>query len=49
MTDSFRGKLLKYTKDFYAVLSTRDLDWTVKGFINISKNIYTISGDTKVI
>ena len=49
MTDSFRKKLLKYTKDFYAVLSTKDLDWTVKGFIDISKNIYTISGDTKVI
>lgn len=49
MTDSFREKLLKYTKDFYDVLATKYLDWAVKGFIDISKNIYTISGDTKVI
>ena len=49
MTDSFREKLLKYTKDFYDVLATKDLDWAVKGFIDISKNVYTISGDTKVI
>ena len=49
MTDFFRANLLKYTDDFYAVLSTKDLDWTVKGFIDISKNVYTISSDTKVI
>lgn len=30
-------------------VSTSNGDWIVKGFIDISKNIYTISADTKVI
>jgi len=28
---------------------TENDEWTVKGFIDIFKNIYTVSGDTKVI
>lgn len=28
---------------------TKDGDWTVKGFIDLYKNIYTISSDTKII
>lgn len=31
------------------VMSTPDGDWTVKGFIDIFKNVYTISGDTKFV
>jgi hypothetical protein len=31
------------------VMSTPDGDWTVKGFIDIFKNVYTISDDTKVV
>lgn len=31
------------------VISTPDGDWTVKGFIDIFRNVYTISGDTKVV
>lgn len=31
------------------IMSTASGDWTVKGFIDIFKNIYTISGDTKVV
>ena len=31
------------------VMSTPDGDWTVKGFIDVFKNVYTISGDTKVV
>lgn len=30
-------------------MSTGDGDWIVKGFIDIAKNIYTISVDTKVV
>jgi hypothetical protein len=32
-----------------AVMSTPDGDWTVKGFIDVFKNVYTISADTKVV
>jgi restriction endonuclease EcoRV len=31
------------------VMSTPEGDWTVKGFIDIFRNVYTISGDTKVV
>lgn len=40
--DKFADKLEKY-------VSTDDGDWTVKGFIDVFKNIYTISADTKII
>jgi len=40
--DKFADKLEKY-------VSTDDGDWTVKGFIDVYKNIYTISSDTKIV
>lgn len=40
--DKFADKLEKY-------VSTDNGDWTVKGFIDVFKNIYTISADTKII
>lgn len=46
---NFREQLLKYVDEFKQVLSTPAGDWSVKGFIDIAKNIYTISVDTKVI
>lgn len=49
MTSDFRDQLLKYVDEFKEVLSTPLGDWSVKGFIDIAKNIYTISVDTKVI
>lgn len=47
--DDFQKSLLKHTEDFRRVLATPSGDWSVKGFIDIAKNIYTISVDTKVI
>jgi hypothetical protein len=47
--DDFQNGLLKYTKEFYKALSTPEGDWSVKGFIDIARNIYTVSADTKVI
>jgi len=41
-----------YLSEFADTLSQRitiDGDWTIKGFIDIFKNIYIISTDTKVI
>ncbi|TWI83820.1 restriction endonuclease EcoRV [Lacibacter cauensis] len=40
--DMFADKLEKY-------VSTDNGDWTVKGFIDVYKNIYTISSDTKIV
>jgi hypothetical protein len=40
--DNFADKLEKY-------VSTDSGDWTVKGFIDVYKNIYTISSDTKIV
>jgi hypothetical protein len=34
---------------FNTAVSTGDGDWVVKGFIDIARNIYTISFDTKVV
>jgi hypothetical protein len=40
--DRFANKLEKY-------VSTDNGDWSVKGFIDVYKNIYTISSDTKIV
>ena len=48
-TDTFQKSLLKHTEDFRKVLATSSGDWSVKGFIDVAKNIYTISVDTKVV
>lgn len=49
LKEKFRNQLLKYVDTFNAAVSTEDGDWVVKGFIDIAKNIYTISVDTKVV
>ncbi|GHT42222.1 hypothetical protein AGMMS49965_13310 [Bacteroidia bacterium] len=40
--DIFAGKLQKY-------VSTEDGDWAIKGFIDVYRNVYTISSDTKIV
>lgn len=47
--DNFQKSLLKHSEDFQKILATPSGDWSVKGFIDVAKNIYTISVDTKVI
>ena len=43
------GKLLKkFTKELGNYIS-KDDEWTIKGFIDVFQNIYTISNDTKII
>jgi hypothetical protein len=44
----FASQLSEFTNSFGEFISLDD-EWTVKGFIDIFKNIYTISSDTKVI
>lgn len=45
----FRKGLLSEINKNIGKLMTGDGEWTVKGFIDIFKNIYTISVDTKVV
>lgn len=47
--NKFQKQLLEYTNKFNSAVSTNKGDWVVKGFIDIAKNIYTISADTKVV
>lgn len=47
--NDFRRDLLRHFTDFGQTLTTGTGDWVIKGFIDIYRNIYTISIDTKVI
>ena len=45
----FEKQLKKFVKTFQSHISSPDGQWTVKGFIDIFKKVYTISGDTKIL
>ncbi len=45
----FREDLMTYVDEFQRTLSTDAGDWVVKGFIDVYRNIYTVSVDTKVV
>lgn len=45
----FKTKLQEVLESNLKVLQNENKDWVVKGFIDIYKNIYTISIDTKVV
>ena len=47
--EDFRRELLHEITMHLNNFVTKDKDWTVKGFIDIFRNIYTISIDTKVV
>lgn len=45
----FKNELDRFAKKLKKYVSTTEGDWTVKGFVDVFKNIYTISADTKII
>ena len=47
--DNFRESLSAHFDEFKDILATDAGDWVVKGFIDVYRNIYTISVDTKVV
>jgi hypothetical protein len=47
--EDFAAKLLQLVNQLRCHVSADDGQWTVKGFIDIFKNVYTISSDTKVV
>ncbi len=49
LKEAFKETLLKHVHELNAAVATKTGEWVIKGFIDIVKNIYTISADTKVI
>ncbi len=47
--DAFCENLRACFGDFQQAIATNAGDWVVRGFIDVYKNIYTISVDTKVV
>lgn len=45
----FKKELKHFTEGLKVHVSTETGEWTIKGFIDIYKNIYTISSDTKIV
>jgi len=46
---SFKKELDRFTDKLEKYVSTENGEWSVKGFIDVYKNIYTISPDTKIV
>jgi hypothetical protein len=47
--ENFIGKLEEFVTSLKSHISTDDGQWTVKGFIDVFKNVYTVSSDTKIV
>src|SRR3990172_3000487 len=45
----FKQKLAAFVEGLKGHVATEDDQWTIKGFIDIFRNIYTISADTKIV
>src|ERR1035438_5217955 len=47
--NDFTVRLVQLVNELKGHVSTDDGQWTVKGFMDIFKNVYTISSDTKIV
>lgn len=47
--EQFEAQLKSFVDGLQKYISTDDGQWTIKGFIDVYKNIYTISSDTKIV
>jgi hypothetical protein len=45
----FEKALDGFVEELKSYVSTKNGEWTIKGFIDVYKNVYTISSDTKII
>lgn len=45
----FHRELKRFVNELNRFISTDDGQWTVKGFIDVYRNVYTISSDTKIV
>jgi len=48
-SEEFRQALVLKTSDFQTALSDDEGDWLVKGFIDVYRNVYAMTTDTKVV
>lgn len=46
---NFRQQLSSFVATLQDHVTTDDNEWTIKGFIDVFRNIYTISADTKIV
>lgn len=49
LKEDFKQKLSGFVETLKGHISTPDDQWTIKGFIDVFRNIYTISADTKIV
>ncbi len=49
LKEGFLNQLQSFARKLHNYVSTQDNQWIIKGFIDIFKNIYTITGDTKIV
>ncbi len=47
--NAFGAALATFAKGLTEYVSAEDGQWTIKGFIDVFKNVYTISSDTKIV
>jgi len=47
--DTFLKELKKFAQSLTDYVSTHSGEWSIKGFIDVDKNIYTISSDSKIV
>lgn len=45
----FKQALTEFVGTLKSHISTPDDQWTIKGFIDLYRNIYTVSADTKIV
>jgi hypothetical protein len=47
--ETFSHLLQHFVSNLNTYISTPDGQWTIKGFIDVFRNVYTISSDTKIV
>ena len=47
--EQFEKQLKEFVNSIHEYISTDDGQWTIKGFIDVLQNVYTISSDTKIV
>jgi len=45
----FKMRLKDFVGELEGHISTDDGQWTIKGFVDVFRNVYAISSDTKII
>jgi len=46
---NFKDILTEFVNGLASYVSTEDGQWTIKGFIDVFRNVYTITADTKIV